>query len=453
MQGVVNNVERYGGFTVKSSINRQVILIAIVTLLFLSACGIQIDTPFQDSSEPIATVDTNEIVRTVLDEVEGRLTAQSVQLEANVAAEVQDQVGELGLTANNEVDTGTIVDSVLGELQAQLAQEPPASPVLVGNDSAVASMESALESLYQQANPSVVYIINAPLGSGTGFVFDQDGYIVTNNHVVDGGREYEVVFSNGERHSASLVGTDVDSDLAVIKVGHLPDSVKPLPVATEQPKVGQLVVAIGNPFGEQGSMSLGIISGLNRSLSSGRDLGTNLAYSLPEVIQTDAPINPGNSGGPLLNFRGEVVGINSAIRSTTGTNSGVGFSVPARAVARIVPSLIAYGEFEYSYMGVTFDGEISLEDQSTYGLTQTQGAYVLGVSDNGPADMAGLIPANNNTGRGGDLVIAIDGQPINDFSDLNSYLVYDSSAGQTIELTVLRDGEPVNLDLTLGSRP
>lgn len=441
----------------KSSINGQVILLALVTLLFLSACGLQIDTPFRDSSEPIATVDSNEIVQTVLNEVEDRLTAryetQSADLAADVAAEIQDRADELGFAADNEVDTGSIVDSVLGELQAQLAQEPPSSPVLVGNESVVATLESTLVSLYQQANPSVVYIINAPLGSGSGFVFDHEGYIVTNNHVVDGGREYEVVFSNGEREAASLVGNDVDSDLAVIKVEQLPEGVQPLPVAEEPPRVGQFVAAIGNPFGEQGSMSLGIISGLDRSLSSGRALDTNITYSLPEVIQTDAPINPGNSGGPLLNLRGQVVGVNSAIRSTTGTNSGVGFSVPARAVARIVPSLIANGEFEYSYMGVTFDGEISLDDQSTYGLTQTQGAYVLGVSENGPADKAGLIPANSNTGRGGDLVIAINGQPINDFSDLNSYLVYDSSAGQTIELTVLRDGEPVNLSLTLGLRP
>jgi len=442
---------------VKSSINRQVILLGIVTLLFLSACGLQINNPFQDSNEPIATVDTSEIVQTVLDEIEGRLTsrseAQAADLAASVATEVQDQVDELGLTADNQVDTGSIVDSVLGELQAQLAQESVPLSLQVGNESAIATMEDTLVNLYQRANPSVVYIINAPLGSGTGFVFDRDGYIVTNNHVVQDGREYEVVFSDGERASASLVGADLDSDLAVIKVDQLPEGVQPLPVTTEQPKVGQLVVAIGNPFGEQGSMSLGIISGLNRSLSSGRELGTNLAYSLPEVIQTDAPINPGNSGGPLLNLKGEVVGVNSAIRSTTGTNSGVGFSVPARALNRIIPSLISNGDFEYSYMGVTFDGEISLEDQSTYGLTQTQGAYVLGVSDNGPADVAGLIPANSNTGRGGDLVIAIDGQPIHDFSDLNSYLVYDSSAGQTIEITVLRAGKPVNITLTLGSRP
>jgi 2-alkenal reductase len=323
----------------------------------------------------------------------------------------------------------------------------------MGNETVVAELEATLENLYQQANPAVVYIIVPPLGSGSGFVFNEAGYIVTNNHVVEGGREYEVVFSNGERQSARLVGTDVDSDLAVIKVDQLPDGVDPLPVATEQPKVGQFVVAIGNPFGERGSMSLGIVSGLNRSLSSGQGFDTNITYSLPEVIQTDAPINPGNSGGPLLNLQGEVVGVNSAIRSTTGTNSGVGFSVPARAVNRIAPSLIANGEFEYSYMGVTFDGEISLDDQSAYGLTQTQGAYVLGVSSNSPADQAGLIPANSSTGRGGDLVIAIDGQAINDFSDLNSYLVYESAVGQTIDVTVLRDGQPVDLSLTLGSRP
>jgi 2-alkenal reductase len=427
--------------------------------LLISACGLKIDSP--DPAEPVATVDTGEIVKAVLAEIEGQLAVQSeeqtAQLEAQVADQVRAQAEKLGQDTDNEIDTESIVEAVLGEVQEQLAQQGDPVPVIFGNEeaqSAVADLEAALVNLYQRANPAVVFIIVPPIGSGSGFVFDESGHIVTNNHVVDLGQEFEVVFANGERLSAELVGQDVDSDLAVIKVEQLPEGVIPLPLATaDGPQVGQFVAAIGNPFGEQGSMSLGIISGLNRSLSSDRDSGTTSSYSLPEVIQTDAPINPGNSGGPLLNLLGEVVGVNSAIRTTTGTNSGVGFSIPARAVARIVPSLIVDGEFSYSYMGVAFDGEISLDDQTAYALSQNQGAYVLSVTDGSPADRAGLIAASRSTGRGGDLIVAIDGQTINDFSDLNSYLVYESTVGQTIEIMVIRDGELVDLSLTLGSRP
>jgi 2-alkenal reductase len=437
--------------------NRQIILLAIVLVLLVSACGLKVDSPFADPAEP---VDTGAITKAVLAEIEGQLAVQSeeqaAQLEAQVAEQVRAQTRGLDQATDSEIDTKSIVDTVLGQVQDQLAQQEEPVPVIFGNEAtqAVEDLEAALVNLYQRTNPAVVFVIVPPIGSGSGFVFDENGYIVTNNHVVDLGREFEVVFSNGERQPAELVGKDVDSDLAVIKVDHLPEGVTPLPLAVaEPPQVGQFVVAIGNPFGEQGSMSLGIISGLNRSLSSERESGSLSSYSLPEVIQTDAPINPGNSGGPLLNLLGEVVGVNSAIRTTTGINSGVGFSIPARAVARIIPSLITDGEFDYSYMGVSFDGDISLDDQAAYGLSQSQGAYVLGVSEGSPAERAGLIPASQSTGRGGDLIVAIDGQPIHDFSDLNSYLVYESTVGQAIEIQVLRDGELVDVSLTLGSRP
>jgi 2-alkenal reductase len=290
---------------------------------------------------------------------------------------------------------------------------------------------------------------------GSGFVYSEEGYIVTNNHVVSGGSGYEVVFADGERRSAELLGTDEDSDLAVLLVDDLPAAATPLQLGdSDGLQVGELVVAIGNPFGEQGSMSLGIISGLGRSLPSQRETqGTGSTYSLPQVIQTDAPINPGNSGGPLLDLNGEVIGVNSAIASTTGTNSGVGFSIPVSAVKRIVPELIQSGEYSYSYMGASFDSEVSLADLSIYDVGQTQGAYIVSVTPGSPADDAGLIAANPQTGSGGDLVIAIDGQLVNDFADLNAYLVFYSSPGQTIELTVLRDGVEVTLRLTLGERP
>jgi len=272
--------------------------------------------------------------------------------------------------------------------------------------------------------------------------------------VVALGRDYEVVFADGERRRATLVGSDIDSDLAVIKVDALPEGVTPLPLAEANGvQVGQLSVAIGNPFGERGSMSLGIISGLGRSLRSQRETTTGSTYSLPQVIQTDAPINPGNSGGPLLNLEGQVIGVNTAIASTTGANSGVGFAIPVAVVRRVVPSLITDGEVAYAYMGATFDSEISLDEQEFYDVPQTQGAYVLGVTAGSPAAKAGLIPADPTTGQGGDLIIAIDDQPVNDFADLNTYLVFHVQVGQTVDLTVLRDGETVTLPLTLEARP
>jgi S1-C subfamily serine protease len=299
----------------------------------------------------------------------------------------------------------------------------------------------------------VVYIIVGS-GSGSGFLYSREGYIATNHHVASAGRSYEVVFSNGNRQRATLVGTDADSDLAVLQVQEVPDGVEPLPLAAaDEIQVGQLVVAIGNPFGEQGSMSLGIVSGLGRSLPSQRATNAGSTYSLPQVIQTDAPINPGNSGGPLLNLDGQVIGVNAAIASSTGTNSGVGFSIPVAAVKLVVPSLIQDGKYVYPYMGASFDSEVSLDEQSTYGLPQTQGAYVVSVTPGSPAAQAGLVGANQQTGQGGDLVVDIDGQTIQNFADLNSYLVFHTHVGQTIQITVLRGGDRVTLSLTLGARP
>jgi S1-C subfamily serine protease len=344
-------------------------------------------------------------------------------------------------------DTSTTTESITlpvayseAEAQAQVAQ--------------TTDLESTLISVYGEANPSVVYIIVPELGSGTGFVYSEDGYIVTNYHVVSSGRRYEIVFASGERQWATLVGSDVDSDLAVLQVETLPDDVEPLPLAEEGTiQVGQFVVAIGNPFGEQGSMSLGIVSALGRSLPSQREQSVQSTYSLPQVIQTDAPINPGNSGGPLLNLAGEVVGVNVAIASTSGSNSGVGFSIPVEAVAQVVPDLIAEGEHSYSYVGAAFDNEVSLDEQELYGVSQTQGAYVVSVASGSPAAQAGLVPADPQTGEGGDLIIQVDDQPVGSFADLNSYLVFHTEVGQSIELTVLRDGTSETLSLTLGERP
>lgn len=361
---------------------------------------------------------------------------------------------------NEDIDTQEIVQTVLTQVKSELAQQSEVVPAIyattpiIAADNEAESLQNTLIRLYPEVNPSVVYIIVSSRSSGSGFVYSKDGYIVTNHHVVTAGRTYEVVFANGERQQASLIGADADSDLAVLQVAELPDGAEPLPLAdSESIQVGQLAVAIGNPFGEQGSMSLGIISGLGRSLPSQRGTTASSTYSLPQVIQTDAPINPGNSGGPLLNLEGEVIGVNAAIASSTGTNSGVGFSIPVAAIRLVVPSLIENGKYTYPYMGTGFDDEVSLDEQAIYGISQTQGAYVVSVTQGSPADKAGLIAADPRTGKGGDLIIDIDGQPINNFSDLNSYLVFHTQVGQTIEITILRDNKSVTLSLTLGTRP
>lgn len=362
-------------------------------------------------------------------------------------------------TAESPADIQPTVESIQSVPQVQ-------STALDNSQTALSALsqleiEDLLVGLYQEVNPSVVHILvyisrddALPLGSGSGFVFDSEGRVVTNNHVVEGGNDFEVVFADSSRRWAEVIGTDVDSDLAVIQVDSLPNNVFPVSLGdSDQLRVGQFVIAIGNPFGEQGSMSLGIVSGLGRSLESQRQIDNQGGrYSLPQVIQTDAPINPGNSGGPLLNLAGEVVGVNSAIRTTTGVNSGVGFSIPVNAVRRVIPKLIEEGQYIYAYMGVQIQS-LNLNLQDRLGLPRPSGAYVTGITPDGPAEDAGLIPAQGDDGRGGDLIVAIDGQPVQDTEQLISYLVFKADVGQTIELTVLRGGETITLPLTLGARP
>ncbi|MBN2149037.1 MAG: trypsin-like peptidase domain-containing protein [Anaerolineales bacterium] len=352
--------------------------------------------------------------------------------------------------ANDNTSSLTAYSS--GQNDAASPMAYPASAT--GTTSTTADLEASLVALYQKANPSVVYIITSNGTSGSGFVYDAKGYLVTNYHVITGARSLEVAFASGERVPASVAGYDVDSDLAVLWVEEMPQGIHALPLAApESIQVGQFVAAIGNPYGETGSMSFGIISGLGRSLPSQRNLYSGSTYSLPDVIQTDAPINPGNSGGPLLNMDGGVIGITAAIASDTGSNTGVGFAIPVQAILAVVPDLIANGKHDYAYIGAGFDGEITLSEQTTYGLGQTQGAYVISVTPGSPAEKAGLIAANPNTGRGGDLIIAIDGITVNTFTDLNRILVFNTRAGQTVELTILRNGQTISLPLTLASRP
>jgi 2-alkenal reductase len=362
------------------------------------------------------------------------------------------QTGHLAQSA--EIDEAALIAAAVATVEARIAEATRTAPVIAMPK--IPDMEERLVSVYEKVNPSVVYIevggtIGGAGGSGSGFVYDDQGHIVTNNHVVSGASQITVVFADNSRVGATLVGTDPDSDLAVIKVSRLPDGVQPLPVGSlDMINVGQFVVAIGSPFGEQGSMSLGIVSGLGRSLASQRAVGTS-GYRLPQVIQTDAPINPGNSGGPLVNLDGMVIGINSAIRTQTGTNSGVGFAIPADAVTRMVPSMIETGRYTYPYMGVGLEDPVDVARRLGAQYGEAVGTYVASVAPGSPADRAGL--AGWTQTRVGDLIVALDDRPIRSFDDLNSYLVFSAEVGQEISVTVIRDGEELTLPLTLGTRP
>ncbi|MBT3389896.1 MAG: PDZ domain-containing protein [Chloroflexi bacterium] len=334
------------------------------------------------------------------------------------------------------------------------------------------TQEELLTSLYQQVNPGVVAIhvlSSDSMGSsslGSGFIIDEEGHIVTNYHVVHGASELEVDFPSGYKTRAEILGTDPDSDIAVLKVDVPAEELAPISLGdSDQLRVGQTVVAIGNPHGLYGTMTVGIISSLGRTMQSLHEAPGGAYFTAGGIIQTDAAINPGNSGGPLLNLDGEIIGVNVAIQSSTfdssgqPVNSGIGFTIPINIVKRVVPHLIADGYYNYPYIGIGSlpGGELTLIQQEELGLPQSTGVYILDVSSDSPAEAAGLRGAaradNNGLPLGGDLIIAIDDTEVRNFNDLITYLSMHKSPGDAIILTVLRDGEEAQIELTLGERP
>ncbi len=334
--------------------------------------------------------------------------------------------------------------------------------------SGFAERDALLASLYERVSPGVVsLLVENELGgsTGSGFVFDREGHIVTNYHVVEGATEVEVDFLFGLKVRGKVIGTDPDSDLAVVEVDVPEDVLVPLPLGdSDQVKVGQTVIAIGNPFQLNGTMTLGIVSAKGRTLESLRQAESGSFFTAGDIIQTDAAINPGNSGGPLLNLNGEVIGVNRAIR-TTGTtitgdpvNSGIGFSISSNIVRRVVPELIANGKYDYPYLGITSRSNLTLGMIEELGLPRQTGAYITAVTPGSPADKAGLRGGSRPTSfaglpAGGDLIIGIDGQPVMTFDDMLSYLIKNKRPGDTVTLTILRDGQEMEVELTLGKRP
>ncbi len=324
--------------------------------------------------------------------------------------------------------------------------------------------DNVFTQIYDDVSPSVVAIRvtisarNQIIGTatGSGFVIDQQGYIVTNNHVVDGGSQIEVDLFDGTLAWADIVGVDPDSDLAVLKVDVPAEQLHPITFGNSNAlQVGQTVLAIGSPFGQDWTLTSGIISGLDRTIQ-----GLN-RFSIGGVIQTDAAINPGNSGGPLLNLDGQLIGVNSQIATNTTSNSGVGFAIPSNLAQRVAQQLITQGSAEYSYIGISgTDVTLSLID--ALGLpSNTRGVLVSEVMRGGPADSAGLQTAGTVQSVNGqgiptrfDIITAIDGYPLKGMEDLISYLARETMPDQTAHLTVLRDGkQQIEIDIILSARP
>jgi S1-C subfamily serine protease len=325
-----------------------------------------------------------------------------------------------------------------------------------------------LPELFTKVEKSVVQITGksdssnqSPAGSkvGSGFIFDNNRHIITDYHVASGSKNIDVTFIDGNTYHAQLIGSDPFTDLAVLYVEDVPkDSLVPLALGNSTAlEVGQQIAAIGNPFGLSGSMTAGIISALGRLIPSNANLGSQ--YSIPSIIQIDAPINPGNSGGPLLNMRGEVVGINSAIFSSTGEFSGVGFAIPSNTIRKVIPSLITKGSFTHPWIGLS-GTNVTPEIAHAIGLKENRGFLIVDTTSGGPAEKAGLRGGNKTTninGRqialGGDVIEKIDNKAVRKIDDILIYLDSMKSVGDTVTLVVLRDGQMQKISLRLDPRP
>jgi 2-alkenal reductase len=358
------------------------------------------------------------------------------------------------------VSTPQVLTSPPTPVEVVVQPLPTASPAQI---TLVTNEDQVLADLYSRLNPSVVNItvyLNEngtmiPYAEGTGFVYDGQGHIITNAHVVHGMDVVEVTFSDGLIHDATIVGDDLFSDLAVVKVD-LPPGITPISLGTmDGLAVGETAIAIGNPFGFEGTLTRGIISALGRTIPS------QTQYSIPQAIQTDAAINPGNSGGPLLNLKGEVIGVNDLIETngTSSGNVGVGFAIPVSIVRRVVPALIQVGHYDWPWLGV-IGGTVYPAQVKAMNLPVEQGAYIATITDGGPAKAAnlrGTTTTISQDGRlieiGGDVITAIDGQPVKTFDDILVYLSLYTSPGQQVTLTLLRDGLYQDVSLQLGTRP
>jgi len=312
-----------------------------------------------------------------------------------------------------------------------------------------------------RSDPNQVTIINGVPATGrstalgSGFVYDNQGHIITNHHVIDGATTADVTFTDGNTYSAKVIGKDPDADIAVLQItdNFSEEKVMPLPVANSSSlRPGDQLIAIGNPFGLSGTITTGIVSGEGRLLPN-----PDTGFSIPNIIQTDAPINPGNSGGPLLNIQGQVIGMNTAILSRTGSYSGVGFAIPSNAIAKEVPVLIKGGTYTHPWLGIS-GGKITPDIAQSAGLLRNYKGVVVGsVQPGSPADKAGTQAltqdmAGSNT-HIGDIITAIDGHPTRQIDDIINYVDSNKNVGDNVKLTINRNGQTTDVTATLQSRP
>lgn len=349
----------------------------------------------------------------------------------------------------------------LPELIVSNGHEP--SPSIVGEVTPLpVKKDLLLTEIFERSEEGVVRVnvvkeqeILGINGIGSGFVFDTNGHIITNAHVVENADEITVTFLDGRSYKAKIIGVDRFTDLAVIKVEADPSLLQPLPLGdSSNLKVGMEVVAIGNPFGLSGSMTSGIVSQLGRLLPS-QDTG----FSIPDVIQTDAAINPGNSGGPLLNLKAEVIGINTAIQSATGEFTGVGFAIPSKTISKIVPDLIDKGEHRHPWVGIS-GRDIDPNLAEILNLPDARGFLVITIIEGSPADIAGLRGTSETKqvdGKeyavGGDIILSVDGITVRKIDDILIHLQREKRVGDEMLLEILRDGEKTNIVVKLVERP
>lgn len=342
----------------------------------------------------------------------------------------------------------TYTDQRIDELEQQIQNGNTRSNVVYFN-----SEQDSISQLFQNSDQSVVSIaaFGGENAQGSGFIYDKEGHIVTNEHVIEGSERIEVSFTDGTTRNARVVGTDPYTDLAVLKINKR--NLEPLEIGnSSEVEVGQKAVAIGNPFGLRSSITSGIIS------QKGRNLRTQGGFSTPNVLQTDAAINPGNSGGPLMNIQGDVIGVNTAIESNTGVFSGIGFAIPSNTVKRVVPDLIGEGDYSHPWIGVS-GIDVNQDIAEEMGLENSTGFMIIEVVPGGPAESAGLQAGDRNVTIdrseltvGGDVIVAINGEKIRGISDVLLYLARDAEVGETVQVTVIRDGERIQVPLTLQSR-
>ncbi len=335
------------------------------------------------------------------------------------------------------------------------------SPSTVGEITPLYSKSFSLIEIFEKDEAGVVKVnvqrsetAGIANGVGSGFVFDKKGHIITNAHVINDAKKIIITFLDGRSYNAEIIGIDEFTDIAVIKVNADLTLLHPLALGdSSNLKVGETIAAIGNPFGLSGSMTSGIVSQLGRLLPSGA------GYSIPDIIQTDAAINPGNSGGPLLNMRGEVVGINTAIQSTTGEFTGVGFAIPSQTIAKIVPTLIERGEYDHPWIGIS-GRDIDPDLAKVLGLKDTVGFLIVTVVENSPASKAGLIGSDKiievegvNYTIGGDIIVSVDGIEVRKIDDILVYLQRAKSVGDEMVLEILRDNRTTDITVILQERP